>query len=66
MRRIDGRFMASEPHLLDEGPFPDSGFHLDLTPWLESPSVHELIGRIREVREVREDAQSEADAPGTP
>ncbi len=63
VRRIDGRFMASEPHLLDEGPFPDSGFHLDLTPWLESPSVHELIGRIREVRE---DARNAGEAPGTP
>ena len=69
VRRIDGRFMASEPHLLDEGPFPDSGFHLDLTPWLESPSVRELVGRIREVREmreVREDAPGEGEARDAP
>jgi LmbE family N-acetylglucosaminyl deacetylase len=50
VRRIDDRFMASEPHMLDEGPFPDAGFDVDLTPWLESPSVRELVGRIREVR----------------
>jgi LmbE family N-acetylglucosaminyl deacetylase len=61
VRRIDGRFMASEPHLLDEGPFPDAGFDVDLTPWLEAPSVRELVGRIREVRDVPEDVQ---DAPG--
>jgi LmbE family N-acetylglucosaminyl deacetylase len=51
VRRIDGRFLASEPHMLDEGPFPDAGFDLDLTPWLESPSVRELVGHVREVRE---------------
>jgi LmbE family N-acetylglucosaminyl deacetylase len=50
VRLIDGRFMASEPHTLDEGPFPDSGFDVDLTPWLDSPSVRELVGYIREVR----------------
>jgi hypothetical protein len=49
VRYLDGRFMASEPHLLDEGPSPETGFDLDLTPWVTSPSVHELIGRIREV-----------------
>jgi LmbE family N-acetylglucosaminyl deacetylase len=51
VRQIDGRFMASEPHMLDEGPFPDAGFDVDLTPWLESPSVRELIGHVREKRE---------------
>ncbi len=49
VRLLDGRFMASKPHTLDEGPFPDSGFETDLTPWLDSPSVHELVGYIREV-----------------
>jgi LmbE family N-acetylglucosaminyl deacetylase len=49
VRLIDGRFMASEAHTLDEGPFPDSGFDRDLTPWLDSPSVHDLVGHIREV-----------------
>jgi LmbE family N-acetylglucosaminyl deacetylase len=49
VRLIDGRFMASEPHQLDEGPEPDAGFDLDLTPWVTSPSVHELVGWIREV-----------------
>ena len=50
VRLMDGHFLASEPHQLDEGPFPDSGFDVDLTPWLDSPSVRELVGRIREVR----------------
>ena len=49
VRLIDGRFMASEPHLLDEGPSADTRFDIDLSPWIESPSVHEHVGRIREV-----------------
>jgi LmbE family N-acetylglucosaminyl deacetylase len=49
VKLMDGRFMACEPHQLDEGPYRDVNFDLDLTPWLDSPSVHELIGRIREV-----------------
>jgi LmbE family N-acetylglucosaminyl deacetylase len=49
VKLLDGRFMASEPHQLDEGPFRDANFDLDLTPWLDSPSVHDLVGRIREV-----------------
>ena len=47
---MDGRFMASEPHFLDQGPEPTTKYHVDLTPWLDSPSVHELVGYIREVR----------------
>jgi LmbE family N-acetylglucosaminyl deacetylase len=50
VRLMDGRFMACEPHLLDDGPFPDSGFDVDLTPWLDSLSVRELLGYNREVR----------------
>ena len=49
VRLIDDRFMASGPHTLDDGPFPDSAFTLDLTGWLDSPSVHEIVGYIREV-----------------
>jgi LmbE family N-acetylglucosaminyl deacetylase len=49
VRHLDGRFMASEPHLLDEGPTADTAFDVDLTPWVEAPSVHERIGRINEV-----------------
>jgi LmbE family N-acetylglucosaminyl deacetylase len=49
VRVIEDRFMASEAHMLDEGPFPDLEFDVDLTPWLNSPSVHELVGHIREV-----------------
>ncbi len=49
VRRLDGRWMASEPHQLDEGPLPDMLFGLDLTAWVESPSVHQLVGPIREV-----------------
>jgi hypothetical protein len=50
VRHLDGRFMASEPHFLDEGPEPSTLYHLDLTPWLDAPSAHELVGYIREVR----------------
>ncbi len=50
VRLMDGRFMASEPHFLDQGPEPTTTYDVDLTPWLDSPSVHELVGHIREVR----------------
>ena len=50
VRHIDGAWMASEGHFLDQGPEPDTRYDVDLTPWLESPSVHELVGRIKEVR----------------
>jgi LmbE family N-acetylglucosaminyl deacetylase len=49
VRLLAGRFMASRAHTLDEGPFPDSSFDHDLTPWLDAPSVHEMVGPIREV-----------------
>ena len=51
VRLMDGRFMASEPHFLDQGPEPTTQYDVDLTSWLDSPSVHELVGYIREVRE---------------
>ena len=51
VRLVDGRFMASEPHHLDQGPEPAASYQVDLTPWLDSPTVHELVGHIREVRE---------------
>jgi LmbE family N-acetylglucosaminyl deacetylase len=51
VRLVDGRFMASEPHFLDQGPEPSALYDVDLTPWLDSPSAHELVGYIREVRE---------------
>jgi LmbE family N-acetylglucosaminyl deacetylase len=51
---VDGRFVASHPHALDEGREPGPASSVDLTPWLDSPSVHELIGYIREVREVHD------------
>ncbi len=51
VRLLDGRFMASEPHFLDQGPEPRAEYHVDLTPWLDSPSVREMVGYIREVRE---------------
>jgi LmbE family N-acetylglucosaminyl deacetylase len=51
VRLVGGRWMASEGHFLDEGPEPDARYDLDLTPWVESPSVHELVGHIREVRD---------------
>ena len=49
---VDGRFVASRPHTLDEGREPASASSsVDLTPWLDSPTVHELVGYIGEVRE---------------
>jgi LmbE family N-acetylglucosaminyl deacetylase len=51
VRRIDGRWMASEPHQLDQGPEPNAQFTHDLSAWLDSPSVHQLVGWIREVHE---------------
>jgi LmbE family N-acetylglucosaminyl deacetylase len=50
VRRMDGRWMASQAHQLDEGPLPEVQFGLDLTAWLESPSVHQVVGPIPEVR----------------
>jgi hypothetical protein len=32
VRLVDGRFMASEPHHLDEGPEPSASYDVDLTP----------------------------------
>ena len=49
VRLLGGRFVASEGHFLDEGPEPDTLYDVDLTPWITSPSVHELVGPIREV-----------------
>jgi LmbE family N-acetylglucosaminyl deacetylase len=49
VRRIGGRWMASGAHHLDEGPLPEEQFDRDLTAWLEAPSVHQLVGPIREV-----------------
>jgi LmbE family N-acetylglucosaminyl deacetylase len=51
VRLVDGRFMASEPHHLDQGPEPAASYHVDLTPWLDAPTVHEVVGYIREVRD---------------
>jgi LmbE family N-acetylglucosaminyl deacetylase len=50
VRLLDGRFMASQPHLLDEGGELTLEYDADLTAWLDSPSVHELVGYIREIR----------------
>ena len=41
VRRMDGRWMAAGAHHLDEGPLPEELFGLDLTAWVESPSVHQ-------------------------
>jgi LmbE family N-acetylglucosaminyl deacetylase len=51
VRHLGGRWMASDPHQLDEGPSPESSFSVDLTAWVESPSAHQLVGWIREVHE---------------
>jgi LmbE family N-acetylglucosaminyl deacetylase len=50
VRLVDGRFMASEPHLLDEGPAPSAWYDVDLTPWLDALSVREIVDHVREVR----------------
>jgi LmbE family N-acetylglucosaminyl deacetylase len=49
VRHLDGRWMASPPHHLDEGPAHTDQFDHDLSPWLDGPSVHDLVGWIREV-----------------
>ncbi len=49
VKYVGDRFLASEPHPLDEGS-SEADFTVDLSPWVESHSVHELVGYIREVR----------------
>jgi LmbE family N-acetylglucosaminyl deacetylase len=49
VRRMDGKWMASVAHELDEGPVSDVQFTHDLTAWVEAPSVHQLVGPIAEV-----------------
>jgi len=51
VRRIGHRWMASEPHQLDDGPSSETSFDQDLTAWVESPSAHQLVGWIREVHD---------------
>jgi LmbE family N-acetylglucosaminyl deacetylase len=48
VRYVDGRFMASGAHQLDEGS-SEAAFTVDLTAWVTSPSAHDLIGPIGEV-----------------
>jgi LmbE family N-acetylglucosaminyl deacetylase len=45
---VGGRFLASDPHALDEGSSV-ADFRIDLSPWIDSPTVHERVGYIREV-----------------
>jgi LmbE family N-acetylglucosaminyl deacetylase len=48
--RLDhGRFMASAAHFLQTDPDSDAPFDLDLSPWVTGPSVHDMVGHIREV-----------------
>jgi LmbE family N-acetylglucosaminyl deacetylase len=49
VRRVGNRWMASEAHHLDQGPLLDERFNVDLTAWMDAPSVHQLVGPIREV-----------------
>jgi LmbE family N-acetylglucosaminyl deacetylase len=51
VRRKGSRWMASEPHQLDDGPLSDEWDDVDLTAWVESPSVHQLVAPIREVHD---------------
>jgi LmbE family N-acetylglucosaminyl deacetylase len=48
VRRMGRRWVAAKGHHLDEGPLEASHFDVDLTAWIESPSVHEVVGPIRE------------------
>ena len=50
VRLLDGRFLASEPHQLDEGPEPAALYDVDLTAWIEGPSARQLVGPPREAR----------------
>jgi LmbE family N-acetylglucosaminyl deacetylase len=49
VRRVGRRWMASQAHHLDQGPLLDEQFTIDLTAWVESPSVRQLIGPFPEV-----------------
>ncbi len=49
VRMVGRRWMASQAHQLDEGPLLDEQFTIDLTAWLEAPSVRQLVGPIGEV-----------------
>ena len=49
VRRVEGRWMASQAHHLDEGPLLDEQFTIDLTAWLDAPSVRQLVGPIGEM-----------------
>jgi LmbE family N-acetylglucosaminyl deacetylase len=48
VRRVGRRWMASESHHLDQGPLLDEQFTTDLTAWMESPSVRQLVGPFPE------------------
>ena len=39
VRLVDGRFMASEPHFLDQGPEPGAARRRGPTPWLDPPTA---------------------------
>jgi LmbE family N-acetylglucosaminyl deacetylase len=49
VRRVEGRWLASRAHRLDDGPSSESSFDVDLTAWVESPSARDLIGPVGEV-----------------
>ena len=49
VRRVGRRWLASEGHHLDDGPLEATQFDVDLTAWVDSPSVHQVVGPIREV-----------------
>ena len=49
VRRVGRRWMASQAQHLDQGPLRDEQFSADLTAWVESPSVHQLVDPIPEV-----------------
>jgi LmbE family N-acetylglucosaminyl deacetylase len=49
VRRVGDHWMASQAHHLDEGPLLDEQFTVDLTAWLDAPSVRQLVGPVGEL-----------------
>jgi LmbE family N-acetylglucosaminyl deacetylase len=48
------RFLASDPHRLDDGPERPGAYRLDVTAWVEAPSVRELLAPVSIPLPVRE------------
>ena len=51
-----GASWPPSPTSSTKGRSPTLAYDVDLTAWLDSPSVHELVGYIREIRVIDEAA----------